>query len=191
MRRRKFIIGTGALFSGSAAAIGTGAISEMSSGERSVTVQVVDDASAYVQLEPAGSVDVANENGHFAEQVGDKLEINVDDAPNAFGSGVNPDSTYYIDNVFTIGNDTDNQDEPGNNGHLNDTLNVYISQNTVGRVDFYWGGDPSDPAEGAGNAMGVNPSDGVSVGLEIDASGLDSSDTISGTVTVAAESSAN
>jgi hypothetical protein len=188
MERRKFVIGAGALLTGSTAAIGTGAISEMSSGGRSVTVQVVDDSSAYVQLEPAGSRDEDNMNGHYAEQTGDTLEIDVADAPNAFGDGVNPDSTYYIDNVFTIGNDTDNGSAGGG---PNDTLEFWISKNTANRVSFYWGGDPSDGAQGPNNKRGANPSDGVTVGLAIDASGLDSSDTISGQVEISAESSAN
>jgi len=186
MQRRKFMVGLGALATGGAAVMGSGAFSQMNSGERSVTVQVEDDANSFLALVPAAD-DQPNHHGHFAEQNGDKLEINVDGDnltyPN--GNGVNPDSEYYIDNVFKI------QNLGPNGSPSTGEVAQWISSNTAGRVDFYWGGDPSDSAEGAANSKTTSPSDEVKVGMYIDASGLDSSDTISGDIVISAEDTAN
>lgn len=186
MQRRKFVVGLGSLAAGGAAAMGTGAFSQMNSGERSVTVQVEDDANSFLALVPASNSD-PNHHGHFAEQNGDKLEINVDGDNLTFpnGDGVNPDSEYYIDNVFKIQNHGPNSN-PGTG-----EVAQWISSNTASRVDFYWGGDPSDSAEGAANSKTTSPSDEVKVGMYIDATGLDSSDTISGDIVISAEDTAN
>lgn len=186
MQRRKFLATVGSLTAASAAAIGTGAFSQMTSGERAVTVQVEDDANSFLALVPAAD-DQPNHHGHFAEQNGDKLEINVDGDNLTFpnGNGVNPDSEYYIDNVFEIQNLGPNSN-PGTG-----EVAAYISSSTVGRVDFYWGGDPSDSAEGAGNSKTMSPSASKKVGMYIDATNLDSSDTIGGEIVIAAEDQAN
>lgn len=185
MRRRKLIVGLGALASGGAAALGTGAFSQMNSGERAVTVQVEDDANSVLALVPAADSD-PNHHGHFAEQNGDKLQINVDGDNLTFpnGNDVNPDSEYDIDNVFKIQNQVPN----GNPG--TGEVAQWISSNTAGRVDFYWGGDPSDSAEGAANSKTTSPSDEVKVGMYIDARNLDSSDAISGEIVISAEDTA-
>lgn len=174
MKRRKFVVGLGSLAAGGAAAMGTGAFSKMNSGERSVTVQVEDDANSFVALVPADEGD--NEHGQFAEQNGDKLEINVDGSNTDRGEGVNPGSEYYIDNVFTIRNESAGPDD-----HY-----LWISSNTAERVDFYWGGEPSDTAEGSAYARKRSTGREVKVGMYVDATGLDASDTISGDVVISA-----
>jgi len=186
MQRRKFMVGVGSIAAGGAAVMGTGAFSQMSSGERAVTVQVEDDANSFLALVPAAT-DQPNEHGHFAEQNGDKLEINVNGDNLTFpnGNGVNPDSEYYIDNVFKIQNLG-----PNGSGGTGEVA-AYIASNTVGRVDFYWGGDPDSSAEGSSNSETMSPSDELKVGLYIDATDLNSSDTISGEIVIEAEDTAN
>ena len=182
MERRKFVIGLGSLAAGGAAATGTGAFSQMNSGERNVEVQVEDDANGFLGLVPAPD-DQSNNHGHFAEQVDDKLEINVNGDNLTFpnGNGVNPDSEYYIDNVFEI------QNYGPNGSPATGEVKAWISQNTVSRVDFYVGGDETTSAESKSSVPNLSPSATYKVGMYIDATGLDSSDTIDGEVVISAE----
>ena len=186
MQRRKYLATLGSIAAGGAAATGTGAFSSMTSGERSVTVQVEDDANSFLGLVPAAD-DQPNHHGHFAEQNSDKHEINVNGDNLTFpnGNGVNPDSEYDIDNVFKI------QNLGPNGSPSTGEVAAWISSNTASRVSFYWGGDPTDSAEGSTNSETMSPSDERKIGMHIDATGLDSSDTISGEIVISAEDQAN
>ena len=154
----------------------------MTSGERNVQVQVEDDANGFLGLVPAPD-DVSNNHGHFAEQNGDKLEINVNGDNLTFpnGNGVNPDSEYYIDNVFEI------QNLGPNGSPSTGEVTAWISQNTVSRVDFYVGGDETVSAESKSEVPNLSPSASYKIGMYIDATDLDSSDTIDGEVVISAE----
>ena len=103
MERRKFVVGLGALAVGSSAAVGTGAVSQMTSGDRDVNIEVANDADAYIAIEPS---DNTENNGHFARFDGKKLELDFtdDNATGVGGEGVNAQSTYHFDNVFRIRN---------------------------------------------------------------------------------------
>ena len=182
MQRRKFVLGLGSLAAGGAAAMGTGAVSKMNSGERSVTVQVREDSSSFIALKSRGTG--PNKHGQFAE-VNDegKLEINVDGSNLNHGKGVNPDSEYYLDNVFRIKNGANMDPRP--------THHIWISQNTAERVAFYWGGDPSNSAENSSNQTKLEAGRQQDVGMYIDATGLDPSNEISGDVVISAEDTAN
>lgn len=97
VKRRKFLIGAGALFSGSAAAMGTGAFTTMTSGERTAEVKVASDSTAYVEL---------HADGKYAEETEDgKLRLFFNDSQGVFEGGVNPDSTYNFEDVFTVAAD--------------------------------------------------------------------------------------
>ena len=87
MERRKFVLGLGSLAAGGAAAMGTGAIEQMDSGDRAVTLAATNDNSAYFQLEP----------GKYSQINGDgKLEIVL--------NSLNPSSTSTLDDVYYIRN---------------------------------------------------------------------------------------
>lgn len=97
VKRRKFLIGAGALFSGSAAAMGTGAFTTMTSGERATEVKVASDSTAYVEL---------HADSKYAEETEDgKLRLFFNDSQGIFEGGVNPDSTYNFEDVFTVAAD--------------------------------------------------------------------------------------
>lgn len=125
MERRKFVIGLGSLAAGGAAATGTGAMSQFNSGDRSIEVETVSDASAYIALQrpDSGLSDGGDtRNGNFVEFNGDDaLELdftsdnptsarsgNVTQGNSLGGSGVNPGSTYYFDETFEIRNLSNN-----------------------------------------------------------------------------------
>ena len=100
MKRRNFIAGLGALSAGGAVALGTGAFSS-AEAERDVSVELADDADAYLALEPTSNYAEANEDGVLELEFGN-LEEGGDgvgeDSSYIFGSG-NPDR-----NVFTVEN---------------------------------------------------------------------------------------
>ncbi|WP_379781970.1 hypothetical protein [Halorubrum tibetense] len=86
MERRKFVIGMGALASGAAAAMGTGAFSAAQINDRDVDIAVNADDSALIQLHP----------GEYGERVfyeDGQLEISFDGDG---GSGINPNSVYQV-----------------------------------------------------------------------------------------------
>jgi len=187
MERRKFIIGAGALATGSSAAVGTGAMSVFESGERTVSVNVTDDASSYIALQPSEGPNGVYAGGSPDEvyggdfEAGDTLELNFAEE-NAYqawgGEGVNPKSTYKFDNVFEI----------GNVAHQLGPVNVWIEDNNLSGVTFYDSGYDSDDRkslEGESNSVSPNNTQFVPVGVMIEAG--ENPEDISGTITIHAE----
>lgn len=98
MQRRKFMIGMGALTSGTIAAVGTGAYSRVQS-DRDAVIQIANDEDAYLGLSPLETPNSENyveldENGHLAIDVGDNGE----------GAGVNSNSRTEFDGMFEVTN---------------------------------------------------------------------------------------
>ncbi|MGM0717501.1 MAG: hypothetical protein ACQET5_10070 [Halobacteriota archaeon] len=97
MQRRKFVIGMGALASGAAASVGTGAFTAMQADGREANINVVADENALIGLE-AGSTDLVSgtDDGQLA------INFDIDGG----GDGVNPDSTYQVGGLggFNMGN---------------------------------------------------------------------------------------
>jgi len=89
--RRKFIAGLGALATGSAAAMGTGAFTSVSA-ERDISVSVVGDGDGYLRMVPDGS--------QYASSAGNgEIEFGFD--------SVNTDATSEFHDVFAIQNQGD------------------------------------------------------------------------------------
>ena len=94
--RRKFIAGLGALATGSAAAMGTGAFSSVRA-ERSLSVSVADDNEAYLSLDASVS--------DYAEETGSTLELQFDGSNSGQnGQGINANADSFFKNVFKIEN---------------------------------------------------------------------------------------
>ena len=136
MRRRKFLATVGSLAAGSAAAVGTGALSAQSA-DRMLTGRVAGDAAGFTRIEPG------DKHGHFVDTRGNgEIMLNFDEN-GAGGAGLNPDSLNMFYNVFTI-----------QNWSLEGPLEYYIERNgpNMDRVEFFdagggdgqeaWGGDP-------------------------------------------------
>jgi hypothetical protein len=146
--RRKFLAGLGALASGSAAAIGTGAFTSVEA-DRQVDVQVADDSNAYLGLTPANGA-----NGAYAEDVGnDEVAVNFNDINDGNssegnvttgGSGVNPNADTVAKSVFTIENQG--------------TQEVSVSLTGSGDVS----------TQGQGTAISAPSSDGINASLDAD-----------------------
>ena len=101
MERRKFLIGTGALAAGGAAAIGSGAFSTAES-ERTIDVNVAADSDGFVEIK---ALDENYASGTDDGQL--ELNFNEDSGLGIFdgdAQGLNPDSVFNFPEVFQIAN---------------------------------------------------------------------------------------
>ena len=87
MERRKFVIGLGALATGSAAATGTGAFSSMSAS-RSSDIDVVTDSDGLIALIDQTDSDIVNETSDG--------DLEIDFSAGSGDTGVNVNSTYRV-----------------------------------------------------------------------------------------------
>jgi len=108
MQRRKFIAGMGSLAAAGGAAIGTGAFTSVQA-DRTVSVEVAGDASAYLAIEPmqdSGS-DTSNAAA-YVDDTGDAVAITLDGTDNSnsgnLGSGINANAETKFANLLQITN---------------------------------------------------------------------------------------
>ena len=97
MERRKFVIGAGALATGSAAAVGSGAFTSVDAS-RDAEVNVAADNAAYLAL---------SSDGEYVEDDGDEGEITIDlggPTNDSGGEGFNEDAVTVVEGVFDIDN---------------------------------------------------------------------------------------
>jgi hypothetical protein len=108
MERRKFLIGTGALAAGGAAALGSGAFSRVES-QRQVSIQVANDENAYLGFK---EMDTPNSRNYFSYDGDGHATIDISEHDDFEGSeggaqpgeGVNSDSFTYFDGLFLLCN---------------------------------------------------------------------------------------
>jgi len=185
MERRKFVVGLGSLAAGGAAAMGTGAVSQFSSGNRSIGVEVVGDQSAYVALqrpEDGLSDDGDTRNGNFVEfSDGSNPKLKLDftsDNPTSSrsgdpeegnslgGEGVNPRSTYYFDGTFEIRNLSNNS------GSGVGELDIWIDESIDGITFYEQKGTNNRTPLDSSNKTDISPGSALSVGVKIVADDL-------------------
>jgi hypothetical protein len=194
VKRRKMLIGLGALAAGGAAATGTGAFSSARS-DRSVSASVVNDDSAYLGLFDSGN---NLDNEEYAKGAGSgQLQLVFDDTteienpggfnnPGGAGSGLNEDSVYYFDRVFAVASKSEEQinidvDWSG----LDNPDNFYFySKNT--KPASYEFTAPSDHTNRVGNGIVAGSFSAVGVAIKTPES-LDS-EWETGSVSIQAES---
>ncbi|ELY92965.1 hypothetical protein C483_06525 [Natrialba hulunbeirensis JCM 10989] len=115
----------GALASGAAAAMGTGAFS-FARAERDISVEVAGDEAAYLSLEETSA--------YASGTSGGQLELDWNDADDADGDGLNENSSTRFTDVFKIQNQgTDTvrisfHDESGEIGYSSDAATWYYSE---------------------------------------------------------------
>ncbi|MGM0448883.1 MAG: hypothetical protein ACQERM_11650 [Methanobacteriota archaeon] len=111
MQRRKFVIGAGALATGSAAAVGSGAFSAAQVSGREADIAVSSDADALIQLIPGYDAVEQGDSTVTDNRVGyedGQLFISFDDSETSgegSGNGVNPNSVYQIGAIGEDGQD--------------------------------------------------------------------------------------
>ncbi|MCU4926161.1 hypothetical protein OB905_09225 [Halobacteria archaeon AArc-dxtr1] len=112
MERRKFMIGLGSAAAGSAALVGTGAFSAARVPDREATINVANnDKKGGIGLIP-GNTDIA-----YMNEAGE-LEIDLQKGLSNGGTGMNPNSTYYLGgkmdetlDYYEVGVDPEDLDE--------------------------------------------------------------------------------
>jgi hypothetical protein len=142
MQRRKFIAGMGSLAAAGAAGIGTGAFTSVEA-DRTVNVEVADDASAYLALEKSDGPNAA-----YASTSGDELSINVTDAASNEGAtGLNDNALTIVRDIFKITNQGTQDVFVWIEGFGNEPIGVFsdavASGSTVGNPDTGMG--PNNP----------------------------------------------
>ena len=178
MQRRKFVIGLGALASGAAAAVGTGAFSSVTA-TRDIDVEVADDANAYLRLQGTGG---ANSDYVTEDGTGGTLTINLtednDDVAGG-GQGVNPDAVTQIDDLFEIENQGTQEVE----------ISLDKSGDNADLVEFYPDDEAYDGDSFADASISLGPGEDAVVSLEIDTEGenVGDGDELLDTVTFNAE----
>ena len=121
MERRKFVIGLGALATGSAAAVGTGAFTAAELSDRDVAVTVSDDSAGLVSL--TASEDYPD----YVDETDGELGIDFDYE----GYGVNPNSTYQLGQVpDDLGNLSAIDHDPLSEGDITDDYAFKIGNNS-------------------------------------------------------------
>lgn len=182
MERRSFVIGLGALSTGSAAALGTGAFSSVEA-ERSVSVSLAEDANAYLALESTSEYTTTESDGTLKLDFGQEVSGN--------GTHVGEDSKYFFGsgdptkNVFKVRNQGTNEvgltprfqilrfDSNGDPVEEDGQLIIVIQANDARISD-----DPENPINvTTGNSVGYfarvitgdNPPDSVNPTFEINA----------------------
>lgn len=195
MQRRKMLAVLGSVALGGTATFGTGAVTSVTA-DRSATVNVAGDGSAYIKLVPGDvSGTASNPNAAYAEyNSDDQLEINLDgSASGGFGgsqgNGVNPNAVTDIDEVFYIANQGTQK------------VGVWITD-TQAAVTFYAHNDgnapdgnagngtaASDSIEGSGNSISMNPGNTLEVSIQVDTTGVSGTGNILDDITVHADAS--
>ena len=97
MERRKFVIGAGALATGSAAAVGSGAFTSVQA-DRDVEVDVAGDADAFLSLGPSG-----DPNGEYVDDGGDVIGLDFTDSDKG-GDGINDEAYTIFESVLEVQN---------------------------------------------------------------------------------------
>lgn len=113
MKRRKFLLATGAVGT-AGAAVGTGAFNTVSA-DRDVSVTVADDSEAYLVLDATD-----NETDFIDQDASGQFRIRLDDSVTN-GEGVNPNAVTTIEEAFRIqyqGTETFDGEDPGVNASL-------------------------------------------------------------------------
>ncbi len=166
MQRRKFVIGMGALASGAAAVVGTGAFSSVSA-TRNVDVEVADDASAYLRLQGTGgnNSDYVIDDGDGGTLEIDLSASNSEDVSGG-GEGVNPDAVTEIDNVFTVENQGTQEVE----------VSISKSGDNDDLVTFHPSNGDYTANSLSSSAVTLEPGDSTPVSIKVDTEGETLSD---------------
>ena len=139
MERRKFVIGAGALATGSAAAVGSGAFTSVEA-DRDISVEVTGDASAFLGLEP-----YPGSNGEYADGSGDTVSLDFTETSGADGStGLNYNADTNIEDVLQVRNNG-TQDVYVNVGIVDSSGNT--GQDVAGLQEFGISGDSTDKGD--------------------------------------------
>ncbi|MDH5018897.1 hypothetical protein [Halobacterium rubrum] len=169
MQRRKFIAGMGSLAAAGAAGLGTGAFTTVEA-DRSVSVEVADDASAFLMFDPGLK---SSTNDVFASYEDGLLVLDFAETE-VGGQGVNRNAVLQFDQVFKLVT------------RGTQAVNIWFEHDLPG-VTFYRFDPDSNSLDGPENAkIGLANGGHMKIGVEIDTTvpEFDGVDELDGTVTI-------
>jgi len=183
MRRRKLMIGLGALTAGGSAAFGTEAFTSVEA-QRNVDVTVAGDDSSYLVLD---RVDSENGNEYTAYEGDATLKI-ILDGEGQDGGGVVQDAITKIEDLFRIVN----QGSQPTNVYFEDDSDA-VTFRVTQSVDTSTTGSKGQSLEEADNSVELAVGEQVVVGMTIDTktNDVNTNETILDNVTLYAESGAS
>jgi len=178
MERRKFVVGLGALTTGTAAATGTGALSIQES-TRDVNVDIASDSDGTLAFSTHPS---SLENTQFVETTDGQVTLQFDGQGE--NDGLNPDSTYHFDNLFQITNTTP------------DTLEITFDKTGLDNqaaFDFYYHGTNGNlrPPGRDNDSGSMGPGGGLNIGVTIRTPDSVPENWETGSVTIVAKNTAD
>ncbi|ELZ17387.1 hypothetical protein [Natrinema limicola] len=138
MQRRKFVIGMGALASGAAAGIGSGAFDSVSA-QRDITVNTAGDASAYVAIEPETGDNATEYVDDSGDTVGIKLTTTEEN-----GTGLNKNAETIIRDLLKITNQG-TQDVIAGFTNIPDGMSFYTDDDKFGDAGSSMNADSFGP----------------------------------------------
>jgi len=178
MRRRKLMIGLGALTAGGSAAFGTEAFTSVEA-QRNVDVTVAGDQSAFVAIEPLSG---DNAGKYVSTEEGDNtVTLNFDSESDGPGSGVSQDAITQVNNLFQIVN----QGSQPTNIYFEDSSDAVTFQVTKS-TGTDTNGTRGESLEGADNSVELTVGNRVVVGMKINTLNNDVEERLLDTVTIRA-----
>ncbi|QSG16013.1 DUF1102 domain-containing protein [Halapricum desulfuricans] len=164
MKRRNVLAALGTLSAGGALTMGSGAFTSVSA-ERNVSISVASDANAFLRLAPCSE----SQNGDYVTGADSgTMTLNLSDSNNnVAGSGLNPDATTVIHNIFEICNQG------------TQSVGVWLETNPVENdngddaVSLYRDSTQNAPVTGADNAICLDTGQCICVGLVARTQGID------------------
>ena len=161
MQRRKFIIGMGALASGTAAAVGSGAFSQITA-ERDFDLEIVTDDDAYLALEPGSGIEDMEEE---SAQDNDYVYTTGDADFVAFDvTALNSAADTVIENALEITNQSDRTQYVWAPGGVEEGTGADSVEVVYDGTDITWN-DSDKPRETPGTIL--ESKEGGSVEIEV------------------------
>ena len=179
MRRRKLLIGLGALSAGGSAAFGTEAFTS-AQAERNVDVSVAGDSSSFIAIQPLSS---SNANTYVDTESDNTVELELDgDLGN--GEGVAQDAITQFEDLFRVVN----QGSQPTFVYFDDDSDA-VTFRVTRSTDTETTGSNGQSLEGSSNSVELDVGEQVVVGLTVDTLNNDvSQGTLLDSVTLRAES---
>jgi hypothetical protein len=181
MRRRKLLIGLGALSAGGSAAFGTEAFTS-AQAERNVDVAVAGDRSSFIAIQP---LDSSNGNTYVDTESDDTVELELDgDLGN--GGGVAQDAITQLEDLFRVVNQG-SQEVSVYFEDDSDAVTFRVTRSTGTSTN----GSNGESLEGADNSVELAVGEQVVVGMTVDTLSNDVSGQLLDSVVLYADANAS
>jgi hypothetical protein len=186
MNRRRLLAAFGTA-AGASSILGTGAFTSVSA-DRSVSVQVAADADAFLAMVPS-----PGPNGEYAAVEDGQLVVQLDGSDDTpAGDGVNDDAVTRIEDIFRIRNQGTQEVFVFVDAFGGDAVTLFggttTAKNNGNRIyDAPPSGlvpNESPVMEGSSNALRTPVGAPIPVGIEVDTTGSNTLDDLSGSLTV-------